>query len=149
MEYDENSIITWGKYKFTAIKRIPASWLLSYHKNNSLKDKKFLEYLATNLDELKRRQKEEEINKPVEQIFDKCNKYQYSSKEQAEKHLKEIRKSGKKTPSHVLPVRAYMCDKCPFWHLTSKKFVEFEKQFVISQNKALLYCFCGMRTIQQ
>lgn len=117
--YNDDSILTWGKWKFTAIKRIPASWLLSKHENKGVHDKELVAWVGENLDRLKERHELEIKNgKPV-QIMNTCTKYQYASQEEAEKHLREIRAKGQNSSSHVLPVRAYHCNKCPFWHLTS------------------------------
>lgn len=115
--YTDNTILTWGKYKFTSLKNVPASWLLANHKNNSLHDKELLEYISNNLDRLK--ELHEKGFTPPE-VKMPCTKYQYASEEEAKKHLREIRKKGKQSPSHVLPVRAYNCPICKFYHLTSR-----------------------------
>lgn len=117
--YNDNSILTWGKYKFTSLKRIPASWLLSKHKNTGIHDKELVAWVGENLDKLKERHESEIKNGKPAQITNTCTKYQYASQKEAEKHLSQIVQKGQQASGHLLPVRAYHCNRCPFWHLTS------------------------------
>ena len=118
--YTDNTPISWGKYKFTALRRIPAKWLLGKHKSTGIHDQELVQWVADNFDRLKEREEIEKSAGFPEQITNPCTKYQYSSQEQAEKHLRQIISKGQQYNNHVLPSRAYKCDKCPFYHLTSK-----------------------------
>lgn len=125
--YTDDTILTWGKYKFTRLKNIPASWLVSKHNNNGIHDRVLVQWVADNLERLKERA-EQEIGKKFHKVIAPppvCDKYQYASEEQAKKHLREIHNKGKNSEGHVLPIRAYKCNECPFWHLTSKEFGNF------------------------
>lgn len=121
--YNEDSILTWGKYKFTAIRRIPASWLLSKHNNRGIQDKALVEWVGLNLESLKTRQEKEKKNGTPTLLIPAppiCNKYQYIDENQAKKHLREIANKGSFYNNHKIPVRTYECPICKFWHLTSK-----------------------------
>ena len=48
-------------------------------------------------------------------------KIRYKSKKQAVAHLHNIQNYK---VSHKIPVRAYKCEQCPYWHLTSKTIEE-------------------------
>ena len=118
--YNDDSILTWGKYKFTAFKRIPAKWFLGNHKSNAVKDLELLKWIEDNFERLEQRAEIEKVV-PVNTIPEIiCTKYQYASEEEAKRHLRQIRHKGQQSNGHLLPVRAYKCDKCLFWHLTSK-----------------------------
>ncbi len=121
--YTDDTILTWGKHKFTSLKNIPASWLLSKHKCTGCADKELIQYIADNYGRLRERE-EQEKGVMFIKIAGKppiCDKYQYRDEDQAKKHLREIRRKGPQSSRHILPVRAYPCPICNFWHLTSKK----------------------------
>jgi chromosome segregation ATPase len=48
---------------------------------------------------------------------DGCKKVQYTSEQFALEDIIRIRKQSNRSR---IPLRAYYCDKCNFWHLTSK-----------------------------
>lgn len=117
--YDSNTILTWGEYKFTALCRIPAKWLIDVGSKSH--DKKLISWIARNYLGLLDRSEREESG--IDTREDVCTKYRYASEQEAKKHLKEIKAKGKLRTSHVLPVRAYKCNICPFYHLTSKELI--------------------------
>lgn len=47
------------------------------------------------------------------------NKIRYPSKAEAEVALTAIRVAGPKKPGGRVPIRAYYCEHCGGWHLTS------------------------------
>jgi C4-type Zn-finger protein len=58
--------------------------------------------------------------------FSQCNKFCYNDKKEAITDLHKIKNApneGKK------PVRAYQCDRCPYWHLTSQTIEEGTPNF--------------------
>lgn len=119
--YTDDTILTWGRYKFTALKRIPASWLLSKHKSKGIHDMVLVEWVADNFERLKEREEREKKGEKPEELPLPCTKNTYSSEEQAKKHLKEIRRYAEshEQKNHI-PVRAYPCPFCKGWHLSSR-----------------------------
>lgn len=47
-----------------------------------------------------------------------CKKTQYASEQLA---LDDVKRIGDKSSRSTIPVRAYKCNHCDFWHLTSKE----------------------------
>lgn len=47
----------------------------------------------------------------------KCDKTKYRTKQDAERHIKIIREKSKRKN---IPLRAYFCDTCNAWNITSK-----------------------------
>lgn len=50
-----------------------------------------------------------------------CNKLIYTSLKDAQTHLNSMRKQLRYQRDHKIPKRAYKCDDCGYWHLTSKE----------------------------
>jgi hypothetical protein len=115
----DNWLIPFGKYKFTSLKNLPASYLLGIYGNKKhMADYPEMKaYIEENLDNLKGKQEEK---KEIPTVTLPCTKYFYMSEEEAKKHLREIRAKGKQAERHILPIRAYQCNICGYWHLTSK-----------------------------
>jgi hypothetical protein len=66
-----------------------------------------------------------------------CKKTKYSSKEYAEFGIVHIQEKSFKAK---IPVRAYLCEKCKCWHLTSKPdYFELQKEIELlkERNKEL------------
>lgn len=118
--YTDDSILTWGKHKFTALRRVPVDWLLGHHKDDGCLDKLLLEYIEKNLDQLKERQKTGKAPPPLK--FP-CTKFIFATKSLAKRELKRIAATGHSN----IPTRAYECPKCGAWHLTSKPIYGYEK----------------------
>jgi hypothetical protein len=106
--YDGDHILTTGKYRFTALKRVPFDYLEDVYKSGC-KDKDLLEYIEKNV----LGKQKEIIPEPLE--FP-CTKFTYLSKKEANADLNRILKVIKRDKK---PIRSYQCDKCGFWHITS------------------------------
>lgn len=116
MAYNDNTILTFGEYKFTRLCRVPAFYLIDLYKSGC-QDKELLEYVKENMDKIKDRL---EGKSKTPQLVMPCTKFAYSDEKDAKRHLKEIHNKG---DNHgYQPIRAYECNKCGFWHLTSKPF---------------------------
>jgi len=59
-----------------------------------------------------------------------CMKVQYTSEQFALEDIKRIRKQSNRSR---VPLRAYYCDKCNFWHLTSNADSSSEKIATLQQ----------------
>ena len=123
--YNWDSILSFGKYKLTRLRRIPASYFLGIRGDKIVqaKDQPLIDFINAHLEEIKAlgsKTKEEGAPEIDYGVF--CQKYRYSSEEEAKKHIKEIaRKSDdREYNKHKIPNRAYQCEICGFWHLTSK-----------------------------
>lgn len=112
-----NYIIPFGKYQFTALCRIPASYLLGLYGDKDKMDKcpEIKQYIETNLSSLITNQGVK-IATPSSQPI--CKKTPYGDEESAKKALKLIKHDKR---NHKKPVRAYHCEMCKYWHLTSKQ----------------------------
>lgn len=111
-----NYIIPFGKYKFTALCRVPANYLLGLY-GDKTKMEKYPEinaYIEANLTALIPKQA---IKVHIVEPIAICDKQPYTDEEEAKKALKLIRQDKRE---HKKPIRAYKCEKCRFWHLTSK-----------------------------
>lgn len=105
----ENSILTIGKHKFKLLKNVPKEYLFSIYENQNPSYPELLEYVNANIDSIKN--KVVIIENPV------CKKQSYFNEKIAKQKLLEIKANPQK---HKKPIRAYECDKCSNWHLTSK-----------------------------
>lgn len=113
--YNENSIFLYGKYKFTALKNIPAQYLLNIQ--NTTKDEDLKIYIKTNLEKILQLADLEKVKlKP--KVLVKCDKISYLTEKEA---MKEIIRIMKKTQENKKPVRIYKCT-CGAYHLTSSEF---------------------------
>ncbi len=137
--YTDDTILTFGKYKFIKLCRVPADYLLAFHKqynpNHKKANKELFEYIENNLEKIKARQEGKIISPPLEigykttgrfvQLVCKdSNKIIFPSEKDA-KH--EIRRIQNLEQENKKPVRAYECEKCGGWHLTSISFERWEK----------------------
>lgn len=113
-EYTDETILAVGKFKFIALGRANPHELLEIYESKSMGNISLFRYVEKNYDKIRDR-----LNigsEPVETSQD-CKKVKYISKETANSHIKWILEKSKN--SH-LPVRAYPCDKCTSWHITSQ-----------------------------
>jgi uncharacterized protein (DUF3820 family) len=117
--YTDTTVLSYGKYKFTALCRIPVDYLFLLY-NNGVQDQELKEYIEQNMERLMMR-KEGLIQPPALKF--PCDKWTYITEKEAKKVLAEIRKVDQR---HKKPVRAYECDKCGGWHLTSLTLEEYE-----------------------
>lgn len=124
--YTDNSILTLGRYKFTSLFRVPAEYLLNIYykenKNNKYPDRELIAYIEKNLEKIKQRQ---ELGETVPVLERLCEKITFPSEKDAKYQIKQIREKEQK---HKKPVRAYECEKCGGWHLTSISYEEWKKE---------------------
>lgn len=109
--YTDDSILTFGKYKFTKLCRVPADYLLKFVVETSIPE--LHEYVVNNLERIV--QRSEGIIEPPPLTFP-CEKAAYINEKIAKivlNRIKAIQQDYKK------PVRVYECDRCGMWHLTS------------------------------
>ncbi len=106
--YDSDHILNFGSYKNWALKDVPVKYLLDYF-NSKGSDYHLMQYIDRNL-----------INPPrvTEPVIEKCTKITFLSRKEANYM---INKAKWKEQEHKKPVRSYQCERCGFWHLTSKE----------------------------
>jgi len=116
--YDDNSpFLESGKYKFSSLKNVPATYLLNIQK--STKDKDLKNYIEANLEKLQERALTEKQDL-VAKVLIKCDKISYQDEKEA---MREIIRIAKRNQENKKPVRIYKCF-CGAFHLTSKNFSE-------------------------
>lgn len=120
-EYNDNSLMMFGKYKFVALSRVPATYLLRLYANRNHPDKKLLKYIGDNILDIRSRlyrgERKEKVNFT-------CDKFIYLTESEAKIALNSMDRHGEDAK---IPVRAYECDKCTGWHLTSIPLHEYKK----------------------
>lgn len=132
--YTDNSILTWGKHKFTKLCRIPADYLLRLTDCNC-PDNELLKYIEFNKDAIIARNEgivdtpEVElgfkfVGNRVKIICPDTEKIIFISEKDAKNEIQRIMNL---TQTQKKPVRAYECTKCGGWHLTSISYEEYEK----------------------
>lgn len=119
--YTDKTPLTFGKYKFVQLCRVPAEYLLNIYNAKNSKDKELIEYIENNLEKIKARQEGKIITPELKKV---CEKITYVSEKDAKYEINKIRE---KEQEHKKPVRAYECVKCSGWHLTSIPFEQWEK----------------------
>lgn len=122
MAYEDNTILTFGKYKFLRLVNIPPSHLLKIYKNKSCRDKELIKYIEDNLEKLIYRESTGTHHIIIEGV---CEKITYPNEKEAKFKLAFITSVNQ---SHKKPTRAYECDKCGGWHLTSMPIEIFNKK---------------------
>lgn len=118
--YNGDTLITFGKYKFTKLKNLPKDYLLQLFTNKSL-DKLLLGYIERNLEEIKQRdnvviKKEILDKKEIRKGIIGCYKIGFPNKKEANFALRGIRENPK---TDKVPIRSYECEICGAWHHTS------------------------------
>ena len=128
-----DTIIKFGKYKNNKISDIPVRYLIELYKsiiNCTIdEDKKdIIFYVEANLAHLMPKKKFTSINTFVNEVVNKmCPKEFYINESDAKYRLNHIRKiSIKYNRDNKIPIRVYECERCGYWHLTSKPLYEFE-----------------------
>lgn len=119
--YTDETPLTFGKHKFVRLCRVPAEYLLNIYKTKNIKDKELIDYIEKNLEKIIARQEGKIIAPKLEKT---CEKITYISEKDAKFEINKIRE---KEQEHKKPVRAYECQKCGGWHLTSIPFEKWEK----------------------
>jgi len=111
-KYTDETMLTFGKHKFTRLCRVPPEYLLTFLENKAHKE--LHEYVTENLERILMRRDGLLEAPPLE--FP-CAKITYRSKKDANWVLAKIKDVEQ---AHKKPIRSYECDKCGGWHLTSK-----------------------------
>src|SRR4051812_3353833 len=97
--YTDETILTVGKHKFTALCRVPAQYLLRLHQFGSFQNAELKEYIESNLEKLIL--KKEGIILPPPFEFP-CRKIAYANEKDAKYVLSQI---SKVQQQHKKPVR--------------------------------------------
>ena len=121
MAYTDDTILTSGKYKFTRLCRVPPDYLINLYKDRNYHDKELIEYIGTNIQRIVDRKLGKIVASQLKRV---CDKIQYPTEKDAKfeiNRIKNLEQENKK------PVRAYQCDKCSAWHLTSISHEEWKK----------------------
>lgn len=104
-----------GKHEGTAIEKVPSIYLARLYKSNpDMMDKHpvIKQYIETNFSFLLF------INKPIGPICDTF-KVAFLDNNSAKAALKRIKRDPDQR--NTTPVRYYECERCGFWHLTSRE----------------------------
>ena len=119
--YTEETILTFGKYKFQRIKNVPLHYLQKMYDNpNGCPDAELVDFLKTHPGILLNIIRDEAP--PPDFI---CSKITYPSEAEAKFHLRNIKNRG---GDHKKPYRAYECPDCSGWHLTSQEDRDYIKR---------------------
>ena len=112
VQYTDDTLLMFGPHKFKRLANVPAQYLLN-RAACGCQDKLLAEYIIQNQKSLFERAKtEKDVVKNAT-----CNKIAFENMESAEKRMYEIQSEP---GDHTKPKRAYWCDKCGLYHLTSK-----------------------------
>ena len=120
--YDDNTILTSGKYKFTRLCRVPPDYLLNIYKDKNCPDKELIEYIKDNMQKIMDRKLGRVVAPELTRV---CDKIVFPTERDAKfeiNRIKNLEQENKK------PVRAYECERCSAWHLTSIPHEEWNKE---------------------
>lgn len=111
--YTDDTLLTKGQYKYNKLCRVPAEYLLNIYDNNTKNDIDLYDYVKANYHKIKER-----LITPTlaPKLIIPCIKKPYPTEKEAKKALVLINKDLKE----IKLTKAYECDKCSFWHLTSQ-----------------------------
>jgi len=111
--YTETSLLTIeGKHKYKMLCNVPSGYLINlYQRPNKTGDPSLDVYIKDNLLKLST-QSHLKAAPPV-----LCSKLRFTTEEEAIHALNQIKEAEQQ---HKKPFRAYKCDKCFLWHLSSK-----------------------------
>ena len=118
--YTDDTLLTFGKYKFTKLCRVPADYLYALYKNKSYYNDELKEYIINNLENIILRMEGILQSPPLD--FP-CEKISYSKEKDAKQVLQKINVLEQ---VHKKPIRTYECEKCGQWHLTSLSLEEWK-----------------------
>lgn len=121
--YTEDTLLTYGKYKGKMIKEIPKDYLVNVHITGGEEHAALKEYIEANLDKFPGLTMLSWFNKKKDVTVQFiCDKRTYPTKKSAmDSIIKPKSKQQKKKP-----IRAYECEKCSGWHLTSMPIETFK-----------------------
>jgi hypothetical protein len=119
--YTESTMILKGKYKFVRVSRVPDEYLLRIYSQKDKSDKELFAYATLNIDAIKER-----IEKgiTIPELAQPCDKITFYSEKDAKAEINRIKAREQENKK---PVRAYQCDVCGAWHLTSIAFENWDK----------------------
>ena len=118
--YTDETILTFGRYKFTRLCRVPPEYLLTFlHDNHTSRE--LHEYVNANHERSIARKKGVV---PTPQLERPCEKIMYYSIKEAKERLRVI---SNQPQFHKKPIRAYECGCCGGWHLTSIPLDDWKK----------------------
>jgi len=110
--YTDDTILTFGKYKFMRLGNVPKEYLISLKNNGGSHIPELREYLNANYEAILQR-----VDKDIIAELPVCDKITFPNETEAKFKLRSIRSKNQK---HQKPIRVYECHKCWGWHLTSK-----------------------------
>jgi hypothetical protein len=120
--YNDNTILTKGKYKFTKLCRVPPEYLVEIYNTKDKSDIELFEYVKENMMNIFLRLTGEI---PTEKLK-VCDKIYFPSEKDAKKEINRIALAHQK--NNVKPKRAYECQYCSGWHLTSSEIDEYKEK---------------------
>lgn len=111
--YTEDTVLDYGSYRGMKIKDVPKRYLVNIYRTGGREHEKLKEWVNTNIDKFPILKLE---NKGGEFVTFICDKRTYPTKKAAmDSIVKPMSKNHK-----PVPIRAYECEICSGWHLTSK-----------------------------
>lgn len=114
-DYRVEYVLTEGRHAGSPLYKVPKNYLFAMLAGH-YPDEDLRKWLRRNMGAVLERQAlPEEIR---EEKAEECGKIKYINKATAVSHMRWLHENSK---SKILPVRAYECDKCTAWHLTSKE----------------------------
>jgi hypothetical protein len=140
------SKMKFGKYKNKFISELPSSYIIELYKNlitTTIDDdkKEFVLYVETTLSDLLPKKNNNNINTFINEVVNKmCPKEFFINEGDAKYRLDHIRKTTiKHNRTNKIPIRVYECDRCGYWHLTSKPLYEYETENIIIEEEKEVY----------
>lgn len=112
--YTDQTVLTFGKYKFASLCRVSPGYLLDIFKNKSYPNNDLKGYIENNIDLILSRERGTALISVLELP---CSKIQFATEALAKEELRRIQSLNQEG---VKPVRAYECPQCSAWHLTKK-----------------------------
>lgn len=123
--YSFDTIIDKGRYKFYRLGDIPATYFMTIWENQKGGgEPNMKEFITTNLNLIKER-KNLMLSPKLGKKFI-CTKRYFPTKQDAKNSLSKIREVNQ---TEDRPVRAYECEYCSGWHLTSMPIEIFKEKF--------------------
>lgn len=111
--YTEETVLNYGSCKGMKIKDVPRRYLINIYRSGGKEHDKLKEWISANIDNFPTLKLENMRGEFVPFI---CDKRTFATKKAA---MDSIVKPKSKNHKPV-PIRAYECDICSGWHLTSK-----------------------------
>lgn len=112
MDINDDTLFPYGEYRFTRMSKVPADYLLKLSGKKANLSKPFIKYIKDNLHII---QSKVETNE-IETVSLICKKILYINEKIAKIALSRIKEIEQ---GHKKPIRAYECEVCGGWHLTS------------------------------